>query len=56
MEVEKASKDFKGKKVVFNKDGEAIPVVPIKADKLPRFTVPVSLNVKNQSEEKVSNT
>jgi hypothetical protein len=47
LAVEKAAKDLKGKKYVFDRDGQPIAINAVKGDDLPPFLMPVKLHVKS---------
>jgi hypothetical protein len=44
-EIDKATKELKGKKFVLNSEGMPITIVNVKAENLPPYAVPVGLNI-----------
>lgn len=44
-EIDKATKELKGKKFVLNSEGVPITIVNVKAENLPPYAVPVGLNI-----------
>ena len=45
QEIDKATKDLKGKKFVLSQDGKPITIVNVKAENLPPYAVPVGMNI-----------